>query len=85
MPKVQAAGPTAALFLADGRFPHVSLGAPPGTGALTQQWQSILWFSFQLQDIQPPNSYLFLHKSLLCISGVTWQRGTGAATSLIAF
>lgn len=36
-------------------------------------------------ELQTPNSYLSLHKSLMGISGITWQRGTGAATPLIAF
>jgi hypothetical protein len=37
MPKVQAAGPTPALFLAGFWIPHISLGAPSGTGAFSQQ------------------------------------------------
>lgn len=87
MPTVQAAGPTPAVFLAGCWVPHISLGVPASTGAFTQQWWQTLWLSslsFSSKIIQPLNPYLFLHKSLLCISGATRQRGTGEA-SLIAF
>lgn len=54
MPKVQAAGPTPALFLAGCWINHISLEAPSGTGTFSQQWQKTLWLSILSSRLQIP-------------------------------
>lgn len=64
MPKVQTDGPTPDLFLEGCWIPHISVGAPWAQAPTPSNGSRPCGSHCRA-------SYLFLHKSLLCISGVT--------------